>query len=357
MRVLMLTRRVDADDWLVGFTYGWVRAIAEHPAVDRLDVLCLETGRYEALPAKVRVYSMGKELGYSRPRLLWEATRRLIRLVREADVIFGHMIPLYTLVAAPWSLLFRVPIVQWYTHRQVTWKLRLVHALAARIVTASAESFQLPSRKVTVLGHGIDMAHFSRREAEPASRLIVAVGRLSPIKHYESLIDGAAQLVKRPGMADVQVKIAGGLTPEQGEAYREGLLARIADHSLEGTVHLLGAIPHGQIDALYREAALSVNLCPTGGVDKAVLESMAVGLPVVVHNQTFLPMLGEDGDPLWTEDLDPVRLADRLEALLKAGDEERRAIGTRLSEAVRAGHSLEGLVDRLIAVLGEAAGR
>jgi len=354
MRVLMLTRRVDREDWLAGFTHTWIERLARHPQVEWLDVICLERGAV-ALPPNVGVASMGKERGYGRLRELAEFRRALQEVVGGVDVIFGHMIPRYALVAAPWALAYRVPIVQWYTHRQATAELRLVDALAARMVSATPESYPLPGPKVVYLGHGIDLDRFRPAEEPVEEPLIVSVGRLSPIKHYEALIEAVALLAKRPGYEKVRAIIAGGMTPQHGEAYRQALIDLAGARGVAERIEFAGPVPHHQIHSLYQRAAISVNLCPTGGADKAVLESMACGLPVVVRNETFLPLLGGEADALWTPDLDPEHVADRLAGLLDMSAGERRQIGARLRERVRAEHDLDGLIDRLVGVLSEAA--
>ncbi len=355
MRVLMLTMKVDQHDWLLGFIHGWVEQLARHPRIDRLDVICLERGAYD-LPDNVRLMSMGKEHGHNRLRELLAFGRGLSSSMGKADVLFGHMIPRYTLIAAPWALAFGVPMVQWYTHRQVHLELRLAHALVDRVVTASPESFTLPSRKVRVIGHGIDMARFRpaplRVSPFDEGRLIVAVGRLSPIKNYPTLIQAAAHLMSRPGFEDVRVIIAGGATAEDPQ-YGSELQRLVDDLGIEKRVEFLGAVPHEQIPMLYRRAAVTVNLCPTGGVDKAVIESMASGVPVVVWNRTFLSLLGDEADRLWCPELDPDLVADRLAVVLSMPAEQRRALGDRLRERVQAAYDLEGLIDRLVGVFEE----
>jgi glycosyltransferase involved in cell wall biosynthesis len=356
MRVLMLTRRVDKDDWLAGFAHTWIERLARHPRVDHINVICLEQGTVD-LPNNVHVASMGKERGASRLAELWNFQRAIAPVIRHTDVIFGHMIPRYTLVASPWALAFSVPMVQWYTHRQPTFELRLAHTLAKRIVTASPESYPLPGSKVTILGHGIDLSRFCPAETPATEPLIVAVGRLSPIKHYEALIEATAQLITRPGFENVRVAIAGGPTPQDGEAYSNHLRSFAAECGVAQHINFLGPVPHEDIPALYRRAAVTVNLCPTGGADKVVLESMASGVPTVVRNETFLPLLDSDRDALWCPDLDPVRIADRLAGVLSAPPDTRTALGARLSQRVRANYDLDALMDRLVNVFQEVTGK
>lgn len=354
MRVLMLTRRVDREDWLAGFAHGWIAALAAHPHVERVEVICLEQGTYD-LPPHVHITSMGKERGAGRLREFLAAQRAIAQAICRTDVIFAHMIPRYALIAAPWAKAFRVPLVLWYTHQSVSLELRLAHALVNRVVTASPESFTLPSRKVTRIGHGIDLSRFYAADRPPSERLVLAVGRLSPIKHYEVFIAAAARLAVCSGFEDVRFAIAGGATPQHPH-YGERLRALIADLRLGGRVELLGPVPYEEMPTLYRRAAVTVNLCPTGGLDKVVLESMASGVPALVHNEAFLPLLGEEAVRLFCPDLNPDRIAERLAALLTLPNAERAALGARLAARVRAEHGLEGLIERLVGVFEDVAG-
>ncbi len=354
MRVLMLTRRVDREDWLAGFVHGWIAALASHPRIQHVEVICLERGAYD-LPPNVHVTSMGKERGAGRLREFLTAQRAIGQAIRRSDVIFAHMSPRYALLAAPWAKAFRVPLVLWYTHQHVSAELRLAHALVNRVVTASPESFNLPSHKVIAIGHGIDLSRFYPPAEPPTERLILAVGRLSPIKHYEVLIAAAARLALRPGLEDVRFAIAGGTTPQHPD-YDRRLQALIADLHLEGRVVLLGSVPHAEMPALYRRAILSVNLCPTGGMDKVVLESLSSGVPTLVHNKAFLPLLGEEAGGLFCPNLNPEDIAERLAALLALPQGEHIALGMRLAARVRAEYGLDGLIERLVGVFENVAG-
>jgi len=122
---------------------------------------------------------------------------------------------------------------------------------------------------------------------------------------------------------------------------------------IQNRVEFLGAVPFDEISALYHRAAVTVNLCPTGGADKAVLESMACGVPAVVHNRTFLPLLADDASLLWCEELSPRCTAQRIKDVLALPADERAALGNRLAHRVRADYDLGALIGRLVAVFEE----
>ena len=65
MRLLWFNLATDMDDPILGFATRWIEAMAKRVAF--IHVITMRTGRY-ALPENVRVYSVGKEKGYSEPR-------------------------------------------------------------------------------------------------------------------------------------------------------------------------------------------------------------------------------------------------------------------------------------------------
>jgi glycosyltransferase involved in cell wall biosynthesis len=351
VRVLMLTRLVDRDDPRVGFTHAWVKALAARVA--QLDVICQERGTVD-LPSNVWLASAGKERGAGRTRQLLAFQRAIWPRMRWADVALGHMIPRYTLVAAPAALLFGVPMVQWYTHGHVDFELRLAHALVRRVVTASPESFRLPSQKVVVLGHGIDFEQFVPAEGKPPGRVVLSAGRLSPVKDLEALIDAAGLLLERPGFEDVTFLVAGE-EPRESPGYRARLEARVAAQGLGERFRLVGAISHSEVASFYRTGGVMVSLSRTGSLDKAVLEAMGCGLPTLVTGGVYAPLLGDDAPRLRAREGDPADVADKLASLLARPPGERAALGLTLRARVMKEHSLERLMDKLVAVFEEVA--
>ncbi|GAB4479211.1 MAG: hypothetical protein Kow00124_24530 [Anaerolineae bacterium] len=354
MRVLMLTRQVDREATFFAFTHGWVAALARR--VERLEVICQSAGAVD-LPDNVSLHSLGKDAGISKGAQLRALQRLLGQLLRHTDVIFSHMIPRYALLAAPGALRFRVPMVQWYTLGHTNLELRLAHAIVRRVVTASRESFPLPSRKVTPIGHGIDFTRFTPAEGPAAARQVLAVGSLTPWKGIETLIDAAALLTARPGFEDVTFTWLGGelpapLTPP---GYRAAIEARIAERGLAGRFRLAGPVSYPDLPDLYRGAAALAHLSGTGSIDKAPLEALGCGIPLVATDAVYRDVLGDEAGRLMARPADAADVASRLGDLLALAPEERRALALRLRERAVEQHGLEGMMDRLVRVLAEAA--
>jgi glycosyltransferase involved in cell wall biosynthesis len=328
MKVLMITQAVDPRADLLGFVPGWIRALAA-----RIERLCVMAGRVApcTLPENVDVMSLGKESGKGRLGRLGRFLLGLREAVKRhrVDVIFAHMNPEYAIAAAP---LTRTPVVLWYTHRAVTGRLKVAVKLARLVVSASRESFCLPTEKLRVTGHGIDLALFPFSDP-PGGANLLSVGRLDAIKDMETVIEGAALV---PG---ARVTLAGeGPRRESLEA-----LARARGVAAE----FLGKVPYPEVPRVYRACDLFVSASRTA-LDKAVLEAMASGRPAIACNEAFTSWMPRD---LTFAPGDARGLA---EAARRALSGDRRALGLDARRRVEEAHGLDAMMDRLVGVFREA---
>jgi len=352
--LLLFNLATDADDPILSFTTVWINRLAQH--FDHVDVITMRAGRIEVAP-NVGVWSVGKEQGKSEFQRALAFYRVLAgRLThRRYAACFAHMMPLFAVMGAPLLAWFGVPTTLWYTHRQADRLLALSVRLVRRVVTAAPDSFPLPTPKLRVTGHGIDTDFFA--PAPPpaaASFLVVQVARLMKIKHQATLLTAASQV------QGAQVVLVGGVPPEQSPAYREALIQQAHDLGITERVTFAGDQDREQVRDHYRAAHVAVNLSPVGLFDKAALESMAVGVPTLVSNPAFAPLLGGDAARLTIgapDDSDG--LAERLRALSALPAGERHVLGAALRQNVIAAHSLDGLMARLVSILltGEMEGQ
>src|SRR5919109_155548 len=128
MRLLLFNLATDVDNPILGFATRWIHALAKR--VECVRVITMRAGRVE-VPDNVQVYSVGKERGYSEPRRALVFSRHLSRILRQdrIDICFSHMIPVFTILAAPAVKLRGIPIATWYAHPSLTWILKLAHHL------------------------------------------------------------------------------------------------------------------------------------------------------------------------------------------------------------------------------------
>lgn len=346
MNLLLFNLATDADDPILGFTTDWLNRLAAH--YDHVDVITMRAGRLDVV-GNVRVYSVGKEKGYSEARRALEFYRILGRLLRQRryDACFAHMMPLFAFMGAPLLKLRRIPITLWYTHRSPHPTVRLGMMVSRRVVTAAPDSFPFPTPKLRVVGHGIDTAFFSPADDGGISPdTVVHVARLMPIKHQMTLIRALA------AVPNARAVFVGNVPPEQDSGYQHDLEQLARDLNVSDRVDFAGSQPREGVREWYRRAAVAVNLSPVGLFDKAALESMAVGTPTIISSPAFDVLLGEDVSLLRISAPDDHQaLAERLKTLLSLDEAQRAAIGERLRTRVTAEHSLDVLIPRLVSIL------
>ena len=352
LRLLWFNLVTDADAPNLGFTSEWINALAPH--CETIDVITMRAGRLDLAP-NVQVHSLGKELGLSEMRRAARFYRMLWSLLRGGrhDACFAHMQPLFAAMGAPLLRLHGIPLVLWYTHRSVTLRLRLAEWAATRVVTASAESFRLPSSKVSIIGHGIDTECFAPAPQPAGQVTVLSLGRIAPVKRLETLVAAMSRL-RDQGLA-CRLRLVGEAYP-QDRGYEQKLRHQVESCGLQSCVEFAGAVARADVPGELQRAQVMVNLSETGSLDKAVLEAMACGTMVVTANEAFAPMLAPWRDQLLVPPDNPEALAGRIASLAALDDKRRASLGCELRRLVLRDHSMQRLVENLLSVLrGEEA--
>ncbi|MGJ3238141.1 MAG: glycosyltransferase family 4 protein [Anaerolineae bacterium] len=350
-RLLVFNLRTDADDHILGFTTRWLNELARY--YQHMDVLTTHQGRL-AISDNVTVYSTGREQGLSRSRQLWRFYRMLWTLTarHRYDACFAHMQPMFATLSAPILQLRGVPIITWYTHRQLNRMVQSAERVSFRVVSAVPSSFPIASPKLRAIGHGIDTAFFTPDERQPSQPpRIVQVARLTAIKHQHVLLNAVRDL-------DCEVVLIGDIPDGYDDAYKRQLYQQVESLQLTDRVIFAGAQTPEQVRDWYQSATLAVNLSPPGLFDKGALEAMACGLPTIVSNPAFAPLTGTYQSQLHiSAPDDDTQLHTQLKAMLALSQAERQIIGADLRAGVVAHHSLDVLIPRLITVMhtGELA--
>jgi glycosyltransferase involved in cell wall biosynthesis len=207
---------------------------------------------------------------------------------------------------------------------------------------------------LTIVPCGLDLRDFApvqRRRNDPP--LIVAVGRLEPIKGFPYLLEACA-LLRRRGL-DFVCQIVG-----DGSLRRE-LEQKIHVLGLGERVRLLGAHDIRKVREILAAAdvfTLPSVRTPTGdqdGVPVALMEAMATGLPVVTTRVSGIPdLVAHDACGLVVEPADVEALANALARLLKNPTLGER-LGAHARTVVGERHDIRRSVERLQSMFLEAA--
>ncbi|MDP3993634.1 MAG: glycosyltransferase family 4 protein [bacterium] len=347
MKLVFITRKVDRGDPLTGFVFGWLNALAGR--LDKLYVVCQEKGDTSGLADNIEVHSFGKEKGYGRLRQAFELWNLSFEFGKKSEGFFIHMHPIYAITAWLPAKLFGKKIILWYAHKSVDFKLRVAHFLVDRVLTSSKESFRLPSNKVRVVGHGIDMRKFNPSSHIPHSIFhILSIGRISPVKDYETLIKAMEILCNDMGMRGLKVQIYGRIGLPEHQAYLDSLVDFVQNANLDEVIDFQSEVSHEYVPQILGEADLFVNLSQTGSLDKAVLEAAAMGVLVLTSNEAFESKLKEISPLLFFKRNDPSDLAEKIMATKNLTSEEKMKIANQLKSWVEREHNLNNLISLII---------
>ncbi len=355
MKLLIVTQVIDTEHPILGFFHRWVEEFAKH--CEHVHVICLQAGKH-SLPANVTVHSLGKEQ-YLRKRcdlreecsdgersfleeqiLKIRYTLRFYQLIwslrHEYDHVFVHMNQISVILGAPFGRAAGKRVGLWYAHGSTPATLKIAEKLADKIFTCSVESFRLKSKKLEVTGHGIDTDHFKPIANIAKDIDLITVGRITESKNLMALTDALAEVRKRH---DVSLTIVGAAVTASEKAHEASLRAHITTLGLIEHIHFIGQVSQTDLPAILNRAKVFVTMAQNGSLDKAMLEPMACGLPII----SMAP--GSASLPLGAAQVSSsTEFVQQLKKVLESGVFTKE----EYAQFVQSNHSLQSLVPRII---------
>jgi glycosyltransferase involved in cell wall biosynthesis len=331
-RVIFITQIVDPDHPALGATVAKIRALAGR--VDEVVAMALDAVG-DSLPAncRVRTFGAGSRVGRG---LRFEAVLASELRPRPLAVV-AHMAPVYSELAAPLCRPLHIPLLLWFTHWRASWSLRVAEFVSTTVITADRRSFPLPSRKVVVTGHGIDLDEFPCVPPVDHEGLqILSLGRYSPAKGLETVIRAVGSV------PDARLRHHGPALTDEERGCKVELQQLVASLGLGHRVELGGPVPRSEVPGLLASADALVNNMRPGAADKVVYEAAASCVPALASSPVFDELLPVS---LRFPRDDPAMLADRLREL---GAMDRRLLGLELRERVARDHSVGTWARRLL---------
>ena len=183
-----------------------------------------------------------------------------------------------------------------------------------------------------------------------------------PPMHGRSWVVYAGRLVREKGVRDL-VAAFGTVAASDvgllivGDGPDRGALESYA-HSLARSEHVrfVGAVPHDEVRAFLRHAAVVVTPSWFEERGRVLLEAMALGRPVVATRAGGIPATVRDGvNGLLVPPKDPVRLAAAIKHVL--ADETRATSMGAAGRAAASGHGMGALADATLATYEAVLGR
>lgn len=192
--------------------------------------------------------------------------------------------------------------------------------------------YQARAERIRVIPCGVDTELFcpmDQSEAKAALGLgpapvLLYVGRLSPIKGLETLLEALPRVPQR-GEPIPALFVIGGDADEPENGHVLSLRERVAALGLEGEVRFLGPQPQEGLRLYYAAAEMTVMPSYYESFGMVALEAMACGNPVIASRVGGLTTTVQDGVTGYlVPEGDPLVLGDRISAILGDTDLRRR---------------------------------
>ena len=342
MRLIVITQKVDINDGNLGFFHRWLEKLAEK--VTELRVVCLAEGEHH-LPSNTLVYSLGKEKGYSKLRQFFRLQKFLLKNLAETEGVLIHMCPIYAIASFPLVRAFRKRFVMFYAHGGVHIKLKVAEKVVGAILSSSVAGCRLKSKKVKIIGQGIDTEKFKIQNSkfkitsQNSKFRILYAGRINRTKDPETIIRAIDILVNQNNLKNIKLKIIGHPLVKSEKEYLEKLKDLVKDKGLAGCVEFIDGVPYSQMPGHYQNTDLFVNPSSTGSLDKVVLEAMAAGCLVLNCNEAYQEIL--DSKYMFKKN-DPEDLSQKIANLMQSPKDPS------LREIVVKNHNLDNFIAKIV---------
>lgn len=344
LRLLVINYEMDDYSEVLAWQIRLVRQLSQH--CEHVTVLTERIGS-APLPDNVHVEVIDRTPGAKWIGWRMAANQHVSRLWCEYhfDAAFIHMAADYAYDLFPALRLRGIPVLVWYAHGTVTWRLHLALWAASRVVTSTSEGFRIKSPKRHIIGQGIDMSLFPCIERTNEQHEIITVSRISRRKRIHLLVEVMPDLLR--DYPKLRLRIVGKPVLPDDEAYLADIRQFVRDHALEDHIVFTGFVPLHEIKEQYSNVFLHVNVSMTNSMDKTVLEALAFGCPVLTSNPAFRELLAAHPDFI-LRDSTPKTLATRIAALYTRRSSGDSAV---LRSLITGKHDLDSYADRIISHL------
>lgn len=209
-----------------------------------------------------------------------------------------------------------------------------------------------PQNKIAVSRMGVNIERFALRPLKkPGEALqIISVARLTEKKGLHVAIEACRQLKERG--VNFRYRILG-IGP-----WERRLRTLIEQYQLEDVVEMPGFKPSHEVKALLDEADVFLLPSVTGtdgdmeGIPVALMEAMAVGIPVVSTVHSGIPELIDAGESGWlVPENDATALANRLAELCTADSQYLQPVVTRARAQVESKFNQQVINQQLACLL------
>jgi len=227
------------------------------------------------------------------------------------------------------------------SYRKYFPKVTKFHAVSNAIVK-EAEKYGVDSEKVSIINPSVDekLLEYPKHERNDEVFKIISVGRCHWIKGYTFALDAMVQL-RNKGVNFHYSIIAGGRDSEN-------IIYQINDLGLQKNVSFINGLTHDE--ALKKMYSSDIYLLPSvgEGISNTVLESMALGVPVISTDCGGMGEVIKNGENGFIVPVRDVKAMVRaIENFIKLDDKEKLQIIQTAQETIDKRFLLSNQIDKM----------
>lgn len=332
---------MDRKHPLLSHQYEAVTALAE-----KFEHVTVITGKVgDIVPnSKVRIISSEWKSGRPLANIARLYSRSIPLIIRgNYTSVFYHMTDLQCALLSPLIRIRNRRQYLWYAHTFKSRYLSFASIWVNRIISSTYGSCPMPASLVTPIGQAIDEHKF---KILPFNNFdlnkVIHIGRFDKSKNIQVLISSTREI--RKSYPDVKLTLIGSPANEESEIWAEALIAESKSDVQAGWLNFRTAIPR---DAFGAEIALQGCFLHgyVGSLDKTLIESTMLGIPVVSINPEYLAIFGS-----WSE-TNEVNLVDEYLAMRRKTTMQLKSEVARRREIAQSQHSLNHWISELTSLL------
>jgi len=281
MTLILFNFESNKNSQALAFALDWVDAIAKN--IDKLYVVSLRCKDFQvANNVEVHCINQDKKNRIETIFSIWKTLYKIHKKDKNIDGYFVHMAHYFVPIIYPFAKYFNQKIVLWYAHKSTPFSLKIAGTLANKIFSISSKSMRLQTNKFEPIGHGIDTKNrfILKDNFRNKIKNIVTVGRISKVKNTHLIIEEFLKLNRD----DLYLYVVGDTLTQDDKLYFDKIKNLIPKDKNKNII-FTGSISFENIINIYNNIDLAVNL-GDGALDKAIIEPMAMGIPVITSNDS-----------------------------------------------------------------------
>ena len=296
------------------------------------------------LPKNVDVRELGGGTVKRRATAIVKMLFSLIHIILGSKnrFVFYHMNTRAALIVGLPLKILRIPQILWYSHAHASFALKIASKWVDKIVSTSPNSFPLLTKKLISTGHGVRDRNVLRLIQDIPTYSISFLGRISPVKRLEILIDEVA-IFQNSKDFHLKVYLIGPCEGTRDERYKSELIARAKSKDVQ--VIFVTPVRHEnvQFELLKYDLAYNGTL---QSLDKGVIESVFAKCIIISDQKNTLMECGYSNFSLDSSG-EAIKISKQLSLIVGLSVAEITDLTENAKNETLSRHSLSSTIDKI----------